>query len=77
MKNNNFILKEFLDNAFTVKAHLMEYFSIKECDLDGFLANAKMNLANSHPGDSLNDVSDFYTETVSYTHLTLPTRLPV
>ena len=42
----------------------MEYLSIKECDLDGFLANAKMNLANSHPGDDLNDVSDFYTEIV-------------
>ena len=69
MKNNNFILKEFLDNAFNLKSHLMEYLSIRECDLDGFLANAKMNLANSHPGDSLNDVSDFYTEIVGDRHL--------
>ena len=42
---------------------------MKECDLDGFLANAKMNLANSHPGDALNDVSDFYTEIVGDRHV--------
>ncbi len=47
----------------------MEYLSIKECDLDGFLSNAKMNLANSHPGDVLNDVSDFYTEIVGDRHV--------
>ena len=69
MKNNNFILEEFLDNAFNLKLHLMGYFSIKECDLDGFLANAKMNLANSHPGDNLNNVSDFYTEIVGDRHV--------
>ena len=69
MKNNSFILKEFLDNAFNLKSHLMEYLSIKECDLDGFLANAKMNLANSHPGETLNDVSDFYTEIVGDRHV--------
>jgi len=69
LKSNNFILKEFLDNAFNLKSHLMEYLSIRECDLDGFLANAKMNLANSHPGDALNDVSDFYTEIVGDRHV--------
>ena len=69
MKNNNIIVKEFLDNAFNLKSHLMEYLSIRECDLDGFLANAKMNLANSHPGDALNDVSDFYTEIVGDRHV--------
>ena len=47
----------------------MEYLSIKESDLDRFLANAKMNLANSHPGDTLNDVSDFYTEIVGDRHV--------
>ena len=47
----------------------MEYLSIRECDLDGFLANAKMNLANSHPGDALSDVSDFYTEIVGDRHV--------
>jgi len=69
LKNNSFILKEFLDNAFNLKSHLMEFLSIKECDLEGFLANAKMNLANLHPGDSLSDVSDFYTEIVGDRHL--------
>ncbi len=69
MKNNSLILKEFLDNAFNLKSHLIEYLSIKECDLDGFLENAKMNLANSHPGDALNNVSDFYTEIVGDLHL--------
>ena len=69
MKNNNLILKEFLDNGFNLKSHLMEFLSIKECDLDGFLANAKINLANLHPGDALSDVSDFYTKIVGDRHL--------
>ena len=69
MKNNSFILKEFIDNAFNLKLHLMEFLSIKECDLDGFLANAKINLANLHPGDSLSNVSDFYTEIVGDRHV--------
>ncbi|MBO8234355.1 methyltransferase domain-containing protein [Prochlorococcus marinus XMU1419] len=47
----------------------MEYLSIKECNLDKFLANAKMNLANLHPGDVLSDVSDFYTEIVGERHI--------
>jgi len=69
LKNNNFILKEFLDNAFNLKSHLMEYLSNKEYDLDGFLANAKMNLANLHPGDALSDAKDFYTEIVGDRHI--------
>ena len=69
MKNNSFILKEFLDNTFNLKSHLMEFLSIRECDLDGFLANAKMNLANLHPGDALSDVSDFYTDIVGDRHV--------
>jgi len=69
LKNNNFILKEFLNNAFNLKSHLMEFLSIKECDLDGFLSNAKMNLANLHPGEALSNVSDFYTEIVGYHHV--------
>jgi hypothetical protein len=69
LKNNSSILKDFLDNAFNLKSHLMEYLSINESDLDGFLANAKMNLANLHPGDDLNDVSDFYTEIVGDKHI--------
>ena len=69
MKKDNLILKEFLDNAFNLKSHLMEYLSIRECELDGFLSSAKMNLANSHPGDALNDVSDFYTDFVGDRHV--------
>ena len=69
MKNDSSILKEFLDNAFNLKSHLIEYLSIKECDLDGFLANAKMNLANSHPGDYLGDVADFYADIVGDRHI--------
>ncbi len=69
MKNDSSILKEFLDNAFNLKSHLIEFLSIKECDLDSFLANAKMNLANSHPGDTLGDVTDFYTDIVGDRHV--------
>ncbi len=47
----------------------MEFLSIQECDLDCFLKNAKMNLANSHPGDALSNLSDFYTDIVGDKHL--------
>ena len=47
----------------------MEFLSIKEKDLDCYLKNAKMNLAKSHPGDALGDVSDFYTDIVGDRHL--------
>ena len=69
MKNHDFILKQFIDDAFNLKSHLMEFLSIAEADLDGFLADAKINLANSHPGDTLNEVSDFYKEIVGDKHL--------
>ncbi|KGF93197.1 SAM-dependent methyltransferase [Prochlorococcus marinus str. MIT 9116] len=69
LKKDSFILKEFLENAFNLKSHLMEFFSMKESDLDGFLTNAKMNLANLHPGVALSDVSDFYTEIVGDRHV--------
>ena len=42
---------------------------MEEVDLDQFLADAKMNLANLHPGDSLSDISDFYTEIVKERHI--------
>ena len=42
---------------------------MKENDLDEFLANAKMNLAELHPGDALSEVSDFYTEIVGNRHV--------
>ena len=69
MKNHDFILKQFIDDAFNLKSHLMEFLNIEESDLNGFLANAKINLANSHPGDTLNEVSDFYKEIVGDKHL--------
>ena len=69
MKNDDFILKEFLDDAFNLKSHLIEFLSIEESDLEDFLVNAKMNLASLHPGDALSEVSDFYEEIVGDRHL--------
>ena len=69
MKKDDFILKEFLDDAFDLKSHLMDFLSIDEADLDCFLDNAKMDLANLHPGDNLSESSDFYKEIVGDKHL--------
>ncbi len=69
MKKDDFILKEFLGDAFDLKSHLMEFLSIDEGDLDGFLKNAKMNLANLHPGNNINEAEDFYKEIVGDKHL--------
>jgi SAM-dependent methyltransferase len=69
LKKDKFIIQDFLDDAFNLKSHLMEFLTLKECDLEGWLANAKMNLANLHPGDALSNVSDFYTEIVGDCHL--------
>ncbi len=69
MKKDDLIIKEFIDDAFDLKSHLMEFLSIEQCDLDGFLENAKMDLANLHPGGSLSDAEDFYKEIVGDKHL--------
>ena len=69
MKKDDFILKEFIDDAFDLKSHLMEFLSIEEEDLDGFLKNAKMDLANLHPGGSLSKAEEFYKEIVGDKHL--------
>jgi len=69
LKKDDFILKEFINNAFDLKSHLMEFLSLEEGDLDGFLENAKMELANLHPGASLNEAEDFYKEIVGDKHL--------
>ena len=69
MKNDDSILKQFRDDAFDLKSHLMEFLSIEEGDLDGFLENAKMDLANLHPGGSLSKAEDFYKEIVGDKHL--------
>jgi len=69
LKADNLILNEFFDHAFNLKSHLIEFFSMKESDLDAFLANAKMNLANLHPADALSDVSEFYSDIVGDRHV--------
>ena len=69
MKNDSLILEEFLNNAFNLKSHLKEFFSMKEIDLDEFLINAKINLASLHPGDALSNVSEFYTDIVGDRHV--------
>ena len=69
MKKDDFIIKEFVDDAFDLKSHLMEFLSIEQGDLDGFLENAKMDLANLHPGGSLSEAEDFYKEIVGDKHL--------
>ena len=69
MKKDDFILKEFLNDAFNLKSHLIEFLSLEESDLEDFLRNAKMNLASLHPGDALGEVSDFYEDIVGDRHL--------
>jgi hypothetical protein len=69
LKNDDFILKEFLNDAFNLKSHLIEFLSLEESDLEDFLRNAKMNLASLHPGDALGEVSDFYEDIVGDRHL--------
>ena len=69
MKKDAFILKEFIDDAFNLKSHLMEFLSIEECSLDGFLNSAKMDLASLHPGNSLTEAENFYEDVVGDKHL--------
>ncbi len=69
MKKDYFILKEFIDNSFDLKSHLMEFLSIEKGDLDGFLETAKMDLANLHLEGSLVEAEDFYKEIVGDKHL--------
>jgi len=68
LKKDELIVKEFFDDAFNLKCHLMEYLSIDECDLRSFLDTAKMELANLHPGENLS-ASLFYKEIVGDKHL--------
>ena len=69
MKNDDLILEEFINDAFDLKSHLMEFLSLKERDLNGFLETAKLDLANLHPGNSLNETENFYKEIVGDKHL--------
>ncbi len=69
MKKDEHILKEFLDDAFDLKSHLMEFLSISREDLEKFLKNAKTNLANLHPRENLREASSFYKDIVGDMHL--------
>ena len=69
MNNNDSILKNFLLDGFNLKEHLIEFLPIEPSKLDIFLKNAKMELANLHPGDNSVDCSDFYEEIVGDKHL--------
>lgn len=69
MKKDDFIIKEFVDDAFDLKSHLMEFLSMEEDNLDVFLENAKMDLANLHPGRNISEAEDFYQEIVGDKHL--------
>ncbi len=69
MKNNATILNNFLLDGFNLKEHLVEFLPIEPSKLDEFLENAKMDLANLHPGDNSIDSSAFYEEIVGDKHL--------
>ena len=56
-------------DGFNLKEHLIEFLPIEPSKLDIFLENAKMELANLHPGDNSFDSSDFYEEIVGDKHL--------
>tara|TARA_Y100001970_G_C14093985_1_gene781592 strand:+ start:503 stop:1240 length:738 start_codon:yes stop_codon:yes gene_type:complete len=66
---NKIIISKFIANAFQLKTHLAQFLSIDEIGLDKFLENAKLELANLHPGDNLVDCADFYKEIVGDRHL--------
>ena len=63
------ILNLFIENAFQLKIHLAQFLSIETVELEKFLKNAKMELANIHPGDNLLDCADFYKNIVGDKHL--------
>ena len=69
MKKNETILKDFFKDAFELKSHLIEFLPINEDNFNNFLNNAKMELANIHPGDSLFENSAFYEDIVGDKHL--------
>tara|TARA_B100000965_G_scaffold12273_2_gene9340 strand:+ start:4713 stop:5450 length:738 start_codon:yes stop_codon:yes gene_type:complete len=66
---NKTIINQFIENAFQLKEHLAHFLSIEQIELDKFLDNAKIELANLHPGDNLNDCADFYKDIVGDKHL--------
>ena len=69
MKKNETILNDFFKDAFELKSHLIEFLSINEDNFNNFLLNAKMELANIHPGNSLVENSAFYEDIVGDKHV--------
>ncbi len=69
MKNHGTILNDFFKDAFELKSHLTEFLPINKDNLNNFLENAKMELANLHPGDNSFANSEFYEEIVGDKHL--------
>ena len=69
MKKNEAILNDFLKDAFELKSHLIEFLPINEDNFNNFLENAKIELANIHPGDSSIDNSAFYEDIVGDKHI--------
>ena len=69
MKKNESILNDFLKDAFELKTHLIEFLPINEDNFNNFLENAKIELANIHPGDSSIDNSAFYEDIVGDKHI--------
>ena len=66
---NKIILSQFIENAFHLRRHLAQFLCIDQIELDKFLENAKIELANLHPGENLIDCADFYKEIVGDRHL--------
>ncbi len=69
MKKNDSILNDFFKDAFELKSHLIEFLPINEDNFNNFLSNAKIELANIHPGESSIENSAFYEEIVGDKHL--------
>jgi len=69
LKKNEAILNDFLKDAFELKSHLIEFLPINEDNFNNFLENAKIELANIHPGDSSIDNSAFYEDIVGDKHI--------
>jgi len=69
LKKNETILNDFYKDAFELKTHLIEFLPINENNFNDFLSNAKIELANIHPGDSSVGNSTFYEDIVGDKHL--------
>jgi len=69
LKNNATILNDYFKDAYELKSHLIEFLPINENNFNDFLDNAKIKLANVHPGDSSVENSAFYEDIVGDKHL--------